>query len=112
MSIEGVDSENTNTEYYCSYERNHSKDWNGRSVTAENTASSNISDMIVPCGERCRGEASYHAMIDKEGNKEAGVELKIEDEEEKSSASVKVDANEDSEGNFNARFEIKGTMSF
>ena len=99
MSIEVINTESETL--YSNYDECFSSScWNGRSVS------------IVPCGGRCNGEASLHAMIDTDDNKSVEVEIEVESKDGRFSASISGEVSQDHDGETTGKVETEWSITF
>jgi hypothetical protein len=99
MSLESVNTESESS--YSPYVEDFSSaSWNGRSVS------------IVPCGERCNGEATLHAMIDTDENKTVEVEVEVESKDGRFSGSISGEVSQDHDGKTTGKVETEWSVKF
>ncbi len=86
--------------------------WNGRLVTTENAPNSDLADRVDFCGERCNGEATLHAMVDTDDNKNIDANIKVESESGRVSGSISGSISQDQDGNTTGKVEASSTIKF
>ena len=93
------------SEYMVEFLANHA----GSSTQSSSSIYKGQEAQATPCGGKVHGEYSIEGKADSDGNKSAGAEIKVESEDEKTSASAKVEAHQDKDGKTHTggKFEIK-----
>lgn len=111
ISCEGLESIYPGSDKYEDHEPS-SGSWNGRLVTTENAPNSDLADRVDFCGERCNGEATLHAMVDTDDNKNIDANIKVESESGRVSGSVSGSISQDQDGNTTGKVEASSTIKF